>query len=255
MIFDEVLATIENDDIREFAKRGIEKIDPWFWIAPAASSGKHHPKTSLGEGGLARHSISVVRFLNYILEPESIRSQFTSRERDIMRVAALFHDTKKSGDQKDYEVNKQTKFEHPLLAANFVKSIGGLPEEETDLCCQIIKSHMGEWNTNKHSDVVLPKPDSKFEILVHICDYISSRRDIEVRTDMIPEYKDTETMKRMPEESAVKLPTIDNYKFDFGKHAGKTIPEIYAVDPGYIIWAKSNMEKEPARSLLKEFEI
>ena len=72
---------------------------------------------------------------------------------------------------------------------------------------------------------------------------------------MIPEYKDAETMKRMPEESAVKLLTIDNYKFDFGKHAGKTIPEIYAVDPGYIIWAKSNMEKEPARSLLKDFEV
>lgn len=254
-IFDEVLATIENDDIRDFAKRGISKIDEWFWDAPAASSGLHHPRTSLGEGGLSRHTVSVVRFLNYILEPESINSQFTSRERDLMRVAALFHDAKKSGDQKDYEVDKHTKFEHPILAAEFVKSIGGLPNDELNLCCNIIKSHMGQFNTSKRSDVVLPKPKNKYEILVHICDYISSRKDIEVRTDMIPEYKDEETMKRMPEEPAVKLPTIDDYKLTFGKHAGKTIPEIYAEDPSYIRWAKDNMTKEPARSLLKEFKI
>ena len=254
-IFDEILATIENDDIREFAKNGIEKIDPWFWTAPAASSGKHHPRTSLGEGGLARHTISVVRILNYILEPESIQSQFTSRERDLMRVAALFHDSKKSGNQSDYEMNKQTKFEHPILAGSFVKSLDGLSNEEKGLCSEIIDCHMGQWNTSSKSNVVLPKPRDKFEILVHICDYISSRRDIEVRTDMIPEYKDEETMKRMPKEAVAKLPTLEDYKLDFGKHAGKTIPEIFEVDPGYIRWAKDNMTKEPAKSLLKEFKI
>lgn len=254
-IFDEILATIENDDIREFARKGIEKIDPWFWTAPAASSGKHHPRTSLGEGGLARHTISVVRILNYILEPESIQSQFTSRERDLMRVAALFHDAKKSGNQSDYEMNKQTKFEHPILAGSFVKSLDGLSNEEKEFCAGIIYCHMGQWNTSSKSDVVLPKPRDKFEILVHICDYISSRRDIEVRTDMIPEYKDEKTMNRMPKEAVAKLPTLEDYKLDFGKHAGKTIPEIFEIDPGYIRWAKDNMTKEPAKSLLKEFKI
>ena len=94
-MFDEILATIENDDLRYFAAKCVNRIDPWFWIAPAASSGKHHPRTSLGEGGLSRHTLSVVRFLNYILEIESIQSQFTSRERDIMKIAAMMHDSKK----------------------------------------------------------------------------------------------------------------------------------------------------------------
>lgn len=252
-IFNEILATIENDDIREFAVKCVDRIDPWFWVAPAASSGRHHPATSLGDGGLARHTISVVRILNYILEVESIHEQFTSRERDLMRVAAMMHDTKKSGNQEDYENNKSTKFEHPLLAAEFVSSIGGLQKDELNLCSSIISTHMGQFNTSKRSSIILPKPENKYQILVHICDYISSRRDVEVKTDMIPEYKDEETMERMPKESSVKLPTIEDYRFTFGKHSGKTIPEVFAEDPQYIRWAKANMEKEPAKSLLRTF--
>lgn len=253
-IFDEALASIENDDIRDFAKKVIDQIDPWFWEAPAASSGKHHPRTSLGEGGLARHSLSVVRFLNYILEPEMIYSQFTSRERDLMRVAALFHDTKKSGNQEDYELNPQTKFEHPLLAADFIRSMSGLPKNELDFCADIIATHMGQFNTSKRSNIVLPKPENKYQILVHLCDYISSRRDVEVRTDMVPEYKDPSTMERMPKESAVELPTVDTYKLDFGKHAGKTIPEIHKEDRGWLYWAKNNVTREPFATLVKEFK-
>lgn len=253
-IFDEVLATIENDDIREFTKNAIDKIDNWFYVAPAASSGRHHPRTSLGEGGLARHSVSVVRFLNYILEPETIHDQFTSRERDLMRVAALFHDTKKSGNQEDYELNPQTRFEHPLLAADFIRSMSGLPKNELDFCADIISTHMGQFNTSKRSEIILPKPQDKYQILVHLCDYISSRRDVEVRTDMIPEYKDPSTMERMPKESAVELPTVDTYKLDFGKHAGKTIPEIHKEDRGWLYWAKNNVTREPFATLIKEFK-
>ena len=256
-VFDEVLATFENDDIRKFADKCIDKIDPWFWIAPAASSGRYHPKTSLGDGGLARHTISVIRFLNYILEPESVNKQFTSRERDLMRLAALFHDSKKSGDQADYEKSKFTKFDHPLLAARFIRSLndGDLPDEDIEMCASIIETHMGQFNTSSKSSVVLPKPENKYQILVHICDYVASRRDVEVRTDMLPEYKDEDTMARMPKDTSTTLPTIENYRFDFGKHLEMTIPEIAEVDPGYIKWAKKNMTKEPARTLLSSYKI
>ena len=253
-IFHEILATIENDDIRQFAKKCIDKIDPWFWIAPAASSGKYHPRTSLGDGGLSRHTISVVRLLNYMLEIESINSQFTSRERDLMRVAAMMHDTKKSGSQEDYEVNKQTKFEHPLLAAEFIRNMGILPKNELDFCADIIATHMGQFNTSKRSNIVLPKPENKFQILVHLCDYISSRKDVEIRTDMIPEYKDSIFMDRMPKKSSAEIPTVDNYKLDFGKHSGKTIQEVYESDRGWLRWARDNITREPFATLIKEFK-
>ena len=243
MIFDEILNTFENDDIKEFAiNKCLPTIPDWFWIAPAASSGRHHPKTSLGEGGLARHTVSLCRILNYMLEVESIRDQFTSRGRDILRLAGLFHDTRKSGTQEDYEKNKQTKFDHPLQAAAVMKSLSGIPDDEINLCADIIASHMGQFNTDKrYPNIVLPKPQNKYQIIVHLADYICSRKDVEIQVEDPPEYK------KDPEPT----PDINTWKFTFGKYSGKTIPEVAAMDPGYIKWAKSNMEKEPARTLLK----
>ena len=46
-----------------------------------------------------------------------------------------------------------------------------------------IASHMGQWNTNSYSDVVLPKPKTKYQIFVHMCDYLASRKFINVEFD------------------------------------------------------------------------
>ena len=245
MIFDEILETFENDDLKDFfVNKCLPTIPEYWYHAPASSSGMFHSKISLGDAGLMRHTFALVRLLNYMFEVEVIRKQYTSRERDLLRIAGLVHDSRKSGSQEEYEINKHTKFDHPLKAAEVIKSLDGIDEKEKDLICQVVSRHMGVFNTNsKMPDVILPVPQDKFDAIVHLCDYIVSRKDIEMIFDK----------KYMGEQK--KLPTIDNYKFDFGKHAGKTIPEIYAVDPGYIVWAKSNMEKEPAKTLLKDFII
>ena len=221
-------------------------IEPWFWEAPAASSGMHHPKTSLGEGGLARHTVALSRILNYMLEVESIAKHFTSRERDLLRVAGMMHDTRKSGTQEDYEKNRHTKFDHPLQAAEVIRGLDGLPKNEIELIAHVIESHMGQFNTHKnYPNIILPKPEDKYQIIVHLADYICSRKDVEVQVGSAPEYK--------KEKKDTTPPDINTWRFDFGKHNGKTIPEVYEIDRGYIRWAKSNMEKEPARSLLSVF--
>lgn len=48
----------------------------------------------------------------------------------------------------------------------------------------------------------------------------------------------------------VELPDINTYVITFGKHSGKTLPQIAEADPGYISWAKENMTREPVRTLL-----
>lgn len=242
-IFNEIIDTIENDDLRTFVvEKCLPTIPDWFWIAPAASSGRYHPKTSLGEGGLSRHTVALCRILNYMLEIDGVGSEFTSREKDLMRIAGLMHDTRKSGSQEDYENNKQTKFNHPLLAAEVIRGLDGISNKEKNILCGIIASHMGQFNTNaKCQDIVLPKPKTKCELLVHLADYISSRKDVEIQVGTMPAESDP--------------PQLSSWKFPFGKYSGKTIPEVYEIDPGYIHWAKSNMEKEPARSLLKEFNL
>ena len=245
MIFDEVLNTFENEDIKEFAIKVIKNFDPYIWKVPASSTGKYHPSYSLGDGGLMRHTVAAVRLLNHMLSVDSVKNQFTSRERDLLRVALIAHDCKKSGSQEDYEKSKYTKFNHPLLAAKFIQNIDGLNKEEKFYIGKVIASHMGQWNTDKRSpDIVLPTPETDPQIIVHLADYLASRKDIEIKFD-------TDKIASEPEE----LPDINTWKFPWGKYKGKTIPEVASENRGYIHWAKENMDKEPAKSLLKNFEL
>ena len=39
-----------------------------------------------------------------------------------------------------------------------------------------IETHMGKWNTSKHSEVVLPRPKTAIQYMVHLADYIASRK-------------------------------------------------------------------------------
>ena len=242
MIFDEILETFENNDVKKFAEKCIEAAPKYFFLVPASSSLKYHPayacETPLG---LAKHTVALVRILNHMFNVESIRSQFTSRERDLLRVAGIAHDMMKSGTQEEYEQNKYTKFDHPMRAARMVLTIDGLLDDEKRFIANAIASHMGQWNTDKRSDVVLPKPRNKHQIIIHLADYLASRKDIEIKFDN----NDIEKKKE-------PVPDINTWVFPFGKHKGQTILEVKALDPGYIHWAKENMDKEPARTLLKQ---
>lgn len=237
-IFDSILNTIENEDIRHFAEECIETIPEYFWEVGASSTGKYHPQYALGELGLARHTCALVRFLNHILNVDCFGDRFTSREKDLMRVAGMMHDTRKCGDDEAYTKSKFTKFNHPLLAANEIRSlIGFISEEELEIIAVMIESHMGQWNTDKRSSVILPLPTNKYQKLLHLADYLASRKDIEV---LFERYE------------APELPDINEYVLGFGKHKGEKLIDVAESDPSYIEWAKENMNKEPVRSLLKK---
>ena len=230
-IFDEVLLTFENEDIRQFFEEKCIPTIPEYWESvPASSSGKYHSRISLGEGGLMRHTLALVRILNYMFEVDSVAQNFTSRERDLLRVAGLMHDSRKSGTQEEYEKNKHTKFDHPLQAAEVVRNLkdGTIPDEEVELIAHTIEAHMGQFNTSKREpDIILPKPEDKYQIIVHLADYIVSRRDVELLFDDIYKPKNN-------------VDDVDPYDFEvhFKKHYGLTWPEIEEIDPGYIDWAK-----------------
>lgn len=234
-IFNSVLETFENDDIRKFAQKCMDTIPAYWYLVPASSTGKYHPQYSLGDGGLARHTLAVVRLLNHMLSVDCIKTQYTSRERDLLRVAAIMHDSRKSGSQEEFEKSKWTKFNHPILAADVIKSLSGLKSEEIELIAHTIESHMGQFNTDKKEpNIELPKPHDKYQIIIHVCDYLASRKDIELLFDNY------------------EKPDINSWIIPFGKYAGKTIIDVYNKSPSYIEWAKQNINSEPMKSLLKE---
>lgn len=241
-VIEPIFSTIENKDIKEFAAILIKGLPDYIWHVGASSTGKYHPEYSLGEGGLMRHQVAVVRFLNFFFELEQYKTKFTDRERDLMRVAGLVHDGRKSGEQSDYERSKFTKFDHPIQMANVVRSYDGkyLNHDEIEFVATCIESHMGSWNTDKKSSVVLPKPTNVYQELIHLADYLASRKDLTMAFDM-------------SEQPKTELPNINEYQLTFGKHTGKTIPEIAKVDKGWLHWAKENLTREPVISLIKQY--
>ena len=238
-----ILATIVNEDIREFATVLIEGLPSYIWEVGASSTGKYHPAYSLGEGGLMRHQIAVVRFLNYFFELEQYNTRFTSRECDLMRVAGLVHDGRKSGEQTDYGRSKFTKFDHPLQMANVIRSYDGqyLNHDELEFCAHCIESHMGQWSTDKKSSVVLPKPIDEYQHFVHLADYLASRKDLTMAFDNI------ETPK-------VNSANIDDYVVSFGKYKGMKLVDLYNQDRSYCVWLKENSYQREVVEMIKQIE-
>ena len=239
-----ILATIVNDDIREFAEVLVDGLPNYIWEVGASSTGKYHPAYSLGNGGLMRHQIAVVRFLNYFFDLEQYNKPFGSRKMDLMRVAGLVHDGRKSGEQADYERSKFTRFEHPIQMANVVRGYDGqyLNHDELEFIAHCIESHMGQWATDKKSSTVLPKPEDVYQHFVHLADYLASRKDIIMAFDNVEQTK-----------TQVQIPNINEYKMTSGAFVGKTIPEIAKIRPNYLTWAIENHPNEVVRTLSKQF--
>lgn len=238
-----ILATITNEDIREFAKVLVEGLPTYVWEVGASSTGKYHPAYSLGVGGLMRHQIAVVRFLNYFFDLEQYNTKFTSREMDLMRIAGLVHDGRKSGEQTDYEHSKFTKFDHPIQMANVIRSYDGqyLNRDELEFIAHCIESHMGQWSTDRKSSVVLPKPMDEYQHFVHLADYLASRKDLTMAFD------NTETPKVTPAN-------IDDYVVNFGKWKGTKLVDLYNKDRSYCMWLKENSYQREIVEMIKQIE-
>ena len=238
-----ILATIVNEDIREFATVLVEGLPNYIWEVGASSTGKYHPAYSLGVGGLMRHQIAVVRFLNYFFELEQYNTKFTNREMDLMRVAGLVHDGRKSGEQTDYEKSKYTKFDHPIQMANVIRSYDGkyLNHDELEFMAHCIESHMGQWSTDRKSSVVLPKPIDEYQHFVHLADYLASRKDLTMAFDSV------ETPKATPIN-------VDDYVISFGKWKGTKLIDLYNKDRSYCMWLKENSYQREVVEMIKQIE-
>ena len=233
--FKEELETFENKDIKDFTLELLETAPDYFWEIAASSTGKWHPEYSLGFMGLARHVKVATVFLNHLLSMEHIQNQFTSRERDMLRCAIMVHDTEKLGRNG----SAYTVFKHPVLIADRIREYKGyewLPDDEIEYIAQACESHMGQWNIDKRSKAVLPKPETFAQQLVHEADYLASRKDLEVHFE--PE------IYKMAEE---RLPDPNEYKLTFGKFEGEILSD---VPKYYLIWLKDNYKTEPVKSMV-----
>jgi hypothetical protein len=90
-LFEDELEFIIREDIRQFTEKALKTLPEYFFLIPASSSGKYHPSTDLGEGGLVRHSKAVAR-VAYELFGFNTLFNFTEDEKDMMISACILHD-------------------------------------------------------------------------------------------------------------------------------------------------------------------
>ncbi len=181
-VFEKELNFINNPRYKDNAKKLIDLLPNYFFDVPASSTGKYHPSFALGECGLVRHTKVAVRIAYEMFNDESITGAYTKNEKDLIIISLIMHDGLKSG----FEKSDYTKFEHPILVCDYIKENKekfSFTDKEIEFICHVISSHMGPWNTNNYSNVVLPKPESKFQRFVHMCDYLASRKFLDVKFD------------------------------------------------------------------------
>jgi hypothetical protein len=172
-VFKEELDLISDSTVRDFTNQVLNLLPDYFFTMAASTTGKYHPSYALGEGGLVRHTKAAVRIANDLLNLDMFKV-FLS-ERDYIISALILHDGCKCG----LNGSRYTVIDHPLIVSKLIKS----KINQVDIInkvCSLIDTHMGQWNTDyRTGNVVLPKPESKAQNFVHLCDYLASRKFLE----------------------------------------------------------------------------
>ena len=95
----------------------IDMLPDYFFEIPASSTGKYHPEFAACEKGLVKHTKVAVKIANEIISTETIGNVFSKDEKDLILISLLLHDGLKEGIVKE----KYTRFDHPVLMANFIR--------------------------------------------------------------------------------------------------------------------------------------
>jgi len=172
---------IKDSEYRKNVKILLDLLPDYFYEIPASSTGKYHPSYTLGNGGLVRHTKTVVRIGYELSKNQTIGYKFTEREKDLIIIALLLHDGLKHGiDGKKYA------FDHPIIVADFIrenKDKTTLNDEDIEFIASTIEPHMGEWNIDYFGNELLPLPKNRYQRFVHMCDFLASRKFINVDFD------------------------------------------------------------------------
>lgn len=171
--FTKELSYIKDERLKDNAKIILEELPDYFYEVQAASTGKYHPSYALGNKGLIRHTKAAVCIAYNLFNIY----KFEDSVKDIIIISILLHDGLKHG----FTYEQYSKFEHPLLIGellNNIKTKLTLTDLEIQQITNNVSSHMGKYNTNNYSDIVLPLPKTVTEKFVHMCDYLASRKQI-----------------------------------------------------------------------------
>lgn len=242
-VFQPLLDRFETDEMRLYCQDMIKQIPNYIFDMPSSTSGKHHNATQCQQHGQIYHIIMFSEVLNYLLALKCNQEKFKSpQQRDAMRCVPIFHDALKCGT----EGSSFTVHEHPMLAGTWVRE--ALVEHDIDnrakeAIARMCERHSGEWTTSKRSQVVLPEPENEMERMIHMCDILSSRNNIDMP---IPDY-----LRDIFNDIEEEIEFDENYVLDFGQYKGQKLIDVYELKPDYIDWCENNIHKFDVVNMIK----
>lgn len=260
-LFANEFAYIKNVNLRKFAKEIIANAGDWFFVEPASTSGKYHPKFSLGEGGLMRHTRCVAYWATAMAESFNMNQE----ESDLLVIAALAHDIKKHDDNGRFLRN------HPILASDYVCEImekfseDVITNEQVQKICCAVAAHMGKWEGTREwvkdtTKELFPMPKNDFEKALQAADYIASRKVV-LEFDFAPidnivssvNEVNSHVSNSQPSVETFSFSDLENYVLPFGKHGGKTLKDI--LPTGYLDWMarQTDFNKKYEQALVQRY--
>lgn len=171
---------IQNPVLKYFVNNFLEDlVPPYFQEVPASSSGKYHPAYCLGDGGLVRHTIATVKLAMHICNLDQTKKDLMNlpggltSSIDRIIAACILHDTFKQGNG----ITRHSVKDHEIIAANEIRKA----DPRAEAVAALVESHMGQWG--------VVKPTSVEQRIVHLADYLASRKDINIDTDFPTEFR------------------------------------------------------------------
>lgn len=241
--FVEFLESFETESMRLYCEDMIQRMPNYTFTMASSTSGKYHNPSQLTAGGQLKHVLQCLETLNYILNLEYIQEKIPQKKkRDCMRVAMCLHDSQKCGD------GSYTVHEHPLLAAEWVRTTKvqhDIKQGLKDYIAALISSHSGQWVSSPRSNIELPKPMNDEEFIIHLCDYLSSRKNIEMAF----------TEEQLATIREVAVPEPENFFFTNGKYKDMNWYLVYEMDKDYLYWLRDKAGfpiQQPLKTYLEE---
>lgn len=169
-LFKDELNLIKSEETRSFTEFMLDKLPEYYFTTVAAKRATHHPDFARTKGGLVKHTISAVN-IAYDLANRNDMFKSCKQYSDYIVSALILHDGCKNGRVSEGKYATT----HPLLVCELIREYYN--DKNSEFICSLISSHMGQWNTEFGSYVeVLPKPTNAPQSLVHLADYLASRR-------------------------------------------------------------------------------
>lgn len=206
-IYGDFLNVFTDPIIEKIVKDIIVATPTIFFGASTSSSGKYHPEATNGLMGLAKHSMAVMLTAQDLLRNDTITKIFgledlSKIDEEIILAACLLHDNAKYGTGKiSMEDKVFTKKTHPKLVSKIAEEAGLFDGEDPIVpyllrILELIETHMGQWTMVDKGDTELDKPGTNQQAFVHLCDYIASRKTLDIVSELsLPEDIDPDLLR------------------------------------------------------------